>query len=221
MTYIYSFRYLKGYEVAVFTIFTPIYVSLIHDLIRQRFHRRYLALSLLAIAGTAVVVYREISSEFFLPGFILLQFSNLFFAWGQVRYREIMKENPDISDKSVFAFLYAGAFAVTLVAALITTDIGNIRITGREAAALLYLGAIPSGIAFFLWNSGVRRSGIGTISIMNNLKIPLAVIVSMAVFGERGNLIKTAIGCAILVAALLYNEYSGRDRSDSAVLPRK
>ena len=210
ITYIYSYKFLKGYEVALFTIFTPLYISIIHDLMRKKLHRNYLLISILAISGTSVIVYKGISSTLFLPGFILLQFSNMFFAWGQVYYREIMKKREDIRDRDIFAYLFFGALIITFISVLITIDISSIFITGTEAITLLYLGTIPSGVAFFLWNFGVRRSGIGTISIMNNLKIPLAIIISMAVFGEEGNLMRIFTGCLILISALIYNEISER-----------
>ena len=208
ITYIYSYKYLKSYEVALFTIFTPIYVSFIYDMIKKRYHMNYLIISLLAVAGTAIIVYKEIASSDFIPGFILMQFSNLFFAWGQVKYREAMKNNTDIRDKDIFAYLYSGAFVVTLFSLLITVDITTISISLNQILTLIYLGSVASGLAFFLWNFGVRRSGIGTISIMNNLKIPLAIIVSIIVFGESGNIIKIIFGCIILISALIYNDFS-------------
>jgi len=208
IAYIYSYKFLKGYEVALFTIFTPLYISIIYDITKKRYHRRYLIISLLAVAGTAIIVYKEIGSSSFLPGFILIQLSNLFFAWGQIKYREIMKKNVDIGDKDIFAYLYAGAFLVTLSALLLTVDLNTISITTEQILTLIYLGIVASGVAFFLWNFGVRRSGIGTISVMNNLKIPLAVFVSVTVFGESGNLPRILIGCAVLISALVYNEIS-------------
>ncbi len=212
ITYIYSYRFLKGYEVALFTIFTPLYVSFIHDLIKKKLHRNYFIISLLVISGTAVIVYKGISSVTFIPGFILLQFSNIFFAWGQVYYRETMKAREDLRDRDIFAYLYFGAMVITLISVLTTVDMSNISMSGKEAITLLYLGTIPSGIALFLWNLGVRRSNIGTISILNNLKIPLAIIISMTVFGEQGNLIRIFTGCLILISALIYNEISEKKR---------
>ena len=212
IAYIYSYRFLKGYEVALFTIFTPLYVSVFHDLMKKKLHKNYFIISILVISGTAVIVYKGISSAAFLPGFILLQFSNIFFAWGQVHYREIMKVRKDIRDRDIFAYLYFGAMIVTLTSLLTTVDLSSIYISGKEALTLLYLGTIPSGIAFFLWNFGVRRSGIGTISILNNLKIPLAIIISMTVFGEQGDLVRIFTGCSILISALIYNEISERKK---------
>ncbi|MEN8222284.1 MAG: EamA family transporter [Acidobacteriota bacterium] len=217
ITYIYSYKFLKSYEVALFTIFTPLYVSAIYDMLKKKYHLRYLIISILAVAGTAVVVYKEIASSNFIPGFILLQFSNLFFAWGQVKYRETMKKRDDISDKNIFAYLYSGAFLVTLFSLLITVDINTVSISIEQALTLIYLGSAASGLAFFMWNYGVRRSGIGMISIMNNLKIPLAVIVSMTLFGESGDPVRIILGCIILISALIYNEIS--EKKERSVSP--
>ncbi len=215
IAYIYSYKFLKGYEVALFTVFTPFYVSVINDILRNRFHRNFMLISILSVSGTAVIVYKDISSALFIPGFILIQLSNIFFAWGQVHYREIMKNRNDIRDRDVFAYLYLGGLIITLFSVLITVDTSSISITGTEALTLLYLGTIPSGIAFFLWNFGVRRTGIGMISIMNNLKIPFAIIIAMTVFGERGNLIRIITGFLILLSAMIYNEISEKRKKRS------
>jgi len=213
IVYIYAYRYLKGYEIALFTIFTPLYVSIIHDVTKRKFHSRILAVSTLAVLGTAVAVYRNVGSPDLLLGFFLIQWSNLFFAWGQVRYRALMKENEEIPDREIFGVLYAGAFAVTFCSAIFTVDLNRVSISYEQWLSLAYLGSVASGLAFFLWNFGVRRSGIGTISVMNNLKIPLAVFVSMAVFGETGDLPRIVIGMIILIFALAWNGYAEKNKT--------
>ena len=44
---------------------------------------------------------------------------------------------------------------------------------------VVYLGLVPSGLAFFLWNVGATRVGVGALAVMNNLKVPLAVAVAL------------------------------------------
>jgi len=85
------------------------------------------------------------------------------------------------ADASVFFWLYLGA-----VAAVIPFAVGNMpeAVTPVQWRALVYLGAIASGASFFLWNLGARKTNAGTLAVMNNLKIPLTVIVSIAVFNE-------------------------------------
>src|SRR5664279_5131974 len=51
ITYIASFRFLKAYEVALFTIFTPLYVTLFNDLFARRFKPLNLLTASLAVLG--------------------------------------------------------------------------------------------------------------------------------------------------------------------------
>ena len=63
---------------------------------------------------------------------------------------------------------------------------------------------MPSGVAFFLWNRGATRVGLGTLAVMNNLKVPLAVAVALAPpFSESADLPKLLVSAALLAAALL------------------
>ena len=83
---------------------------------------------------------------------------------------------------------------------------------------LLYLGAIASGLSFFLWNIGARKVNAGALAIFNDLKIPLAVIVSIIFFGEQANWVNLLIGGGIAVAALYLNEwYMSRKNKTQAV----
>jgi drug/metabolite transporter (DMT)-like permease len=69
---------------------------------------------------------------------------------------------------------------------------------------LLYLGLIASGLGFFLWNRGATRVDAGTLAVMNNAKIPLAVACSLLFFGESpdANMLRLAISAGFFAAAL-------------------
>src|SRR4051812_14675334 len=47
-----SFKHLQSYEVALFTLTTPIFVTLLSDALEKKFHVRSLLAALLAVAGT-------------------------------------------------------------------------------------------------------------------------------------------------------------------------
>ena len=55
IAYNYAFQYLKAYEVALFTIFTPLFVTLTNDAFKRRLHGLSLLAAILAIIGTAIV----------------------------------------------------------------------------------------------------------------------------------------------------------------------
>jgi drug/metabolite transporter (DMT)-like permease len=72
---------------------------------------------------------------------------------------------------------------------------------------LLYLGIIPSGIGFFLWNYGAKLTNIGSLAIFNNIKIPLGISVSILFFEETANFWNLFIGGLLVTIALVINEY--------------
>jgi carboxylate/amino acid/amine transporter len=212
IAYIASFKTLKAYEVALFTIFTPIYVTLIDDAFRKKFNPLYLITACLAVAGTWIIKSGEALSPGILSGFLLVQVSNLCFAFGQVYYRRLMDKNPELKNEQVFGVLYLGAVLVTLAATLAFTPLASISLTAKQIWTLVYLGAFASGICFFLWNIGSRQVNTGALAIFNDLKVPLAVAVSLLVFGESTDWAKLLIGGLIVVASLLVNEWITKRR---------
>lgn len=206
ITYIYSYQFLKAYEIAVFTILTPLYVTLINDSFQKKFNKLFFITSLLSIIGAAVIVYQNFERTNFVLGFLILQISNFCFAFGQIFYKRIMNKTENLNDKNVFGLLYFGAAVITFIFSLFTTDYSSLDLNSTQIFSLLYLGIVASGLGFFLWNYGARKTDTGALSIFNNLKIPLGVAASVFVFGEEGNIMKLLIGFIIITAALVVNE---------------
>ncbi len=207
ITYIAAFKTLKAYEVALFTIFTPIYVVLIEGILQKKFQPIYLLTAVVAIIGTWIIKGAELLSPQILYGFLLVQISNLCFAFGQIYYRKVMAIESGLKDLDIFGLLYIGAATLTAISTLIFVPLSTITLTSTQVWTLLYLGAIASGLSFFLWNIGARKVNAGALAIFNDLKIPLAVFVSLVVFGEKTNLPKLLIGGAIILIALAFNEW--------------
>ena len=92
----------------------------------------------------------------------------------------------------------------------LTAGRADLRLEAGQVLALLYLGLIASGLCFFLWNSGAKRTSAGVLSVMNNLKIPLAVACSLLFFGEEGNIPALIGGGAVILAALLLGRTAER-----------
>ncbi len=213
VTYIYSFRFLKAYEVALFTIFTPLYVTLIHDAFQRRLNGFSLLATALAVGGTAIVQQANLLSPDLTRGFLIVQISNLCFALGQVAYREVMRPHPHLKDGQIFGLLYLGGAVAAGLPALFTTPWANLTLLPNQILTLAYLGVVASAVGFFLWNVGARKVNAGTLAIFNDLKIPLAVAVSLVFFGEQADLARLLIGGGVVLAALTLNEWNVRRRS--------
>ena len=205
LAYLTSFRYLKSHEVALFTVLTPILIALLADSFRQRFRPSLFLAASLAVAGAAVIKWTDLESPAPLLGFLLVQASNLCFALGQLAYRAIMSRLPHpIPDHRIFVWLHLGGFVVLTPIALPLAFADTPPAPSAEQWAILaYLGAIASGLCFFLWNRGARRVSTGQLAVMNNLKIPLGVAVSLVFFHESANLFTLVAGSILLAAALL------------------
>jgi drug/metabolite transporter (DMT)-like permease len=199
--YIQSYRYMPGHEVALYTITTPIFVTLLDDVRRGRFQRAYFVAAALAVAGGAALTGLRRIDGGILPGILLVQVSNICFAAGQVEYRLFCeKALPGRSDAGGrhFGFLFLGAVLTT--GFLASGNMDAFRPSPTQWAALLYLGAVPSAIGFFLWNFGARRVNAGTLAVFNNVKIPLAIVVSLVFFKEDAEWVRLAAGVAGIAA---------------------
>lgn len=205
IAYMHAFNYLKAYEVALFTVFTPIFVTAVHDCFERRVHLSALTAVLLAVAGGVIIEYRHLSSPDLWRGFLLMQGANLCFASGQIFYRRTMARLPEArTDLQVFALLYLGA-AFTAALAAAGTPWSSLDISLKQAVILLYLGAVASGVCFFLWNIGARRTGPSALAVFNNLKIPLGILVAVFFFGEKADWFRLLAGGTLMVAALFVN----------------
>ena len=201
--YIASFAWLPAWKVALFTIFTPLYVVAMDDLARRRFTPRHLLAASAAVFGAALVLQFDSSGTDW-RGILLLQGANLCFAWGQLRYVGLQKMAAG-RDASLIGWMYLGAFLVTGLAFLARSG-GALpqyaQWTPSARWALLYLGLLPTGLGFYLWNRGAARTSAGVLAVANNLKVPLAVLVSWTVFGESAHFLQVAASLAIMVVGL-------------------
>lgn len=183
-----SYDYMLGYEVAMVTAFTPLYVKGMLNFTEKGTARwRPWLCVLLAVAGAGVIRYARPASDTFWIGFFIMQGANLCYALGQVLYRRMLPGIKRFGDMHVFGWLYVGALLVTLLAWAVWKspgeDIANMRdMPVRGWMILLWLGLIPSGLAFFLFNHGALSCDPASLAIFNNLKIPLAMLVTLLLF---------------------------------------
>jgi drug/metabolite transporter (DMT)-like permease len=218
--YLLAFRFLPAYLVALFTIFTPIYVIIIDDLFERRLHFFSLAMAALAVIGAGIIYYRGSAPLDALAGFVLMQLSNLCFAFGQIAYRRQRKSCPEIRDLRIYALLFIGAAAVTAAVTTVSSGWRSVEtLDSTQWMVLIYLGVLASGIGFFLWNKGALQVNTATLAVFNNLKIPLAVCVSLVFFRESANLSRLAAGGGLMIAALAFAENRDRRRKAAKSYP--
>lgn len=199
--YITSYRWLPAWMVALFTIFTPFYVVGIADLIDRTFNPRHLLAAALAVTGAWVILAEGLPAGADWRGILLLQGANLCFALGQVLFPRLQRAAGG-HEAGLLAWMYQGAALLTLVAVLIRRPpAGDWDV--EALLVLVYLGLVPTALGFYLWNKGAARTGAASLGVANNLKIPLAVLVSWLVFHEDAAYGRALGGMALIMAGLL------------------
>ncbi len=203
--YYFSFYYLSPSEVALFTIFTPFYISLFYDMCLRRFRLLYLISITLAVFGAFIIRSGKIDSDFLL-GFLLVQGANICFGAGQTFYKvaieRYIKNNPSLRQQDIFGYFYIGALCVGVISFMCFSNIDRMPTTGTQWAILIYLGIVASGLGYFLWNKGATLVDSGILAIMNNVLIPAAVAVDLLFFGSNSDIGKLLIGGTIIGISL-------------------
>jgi len=206
VSYIYSYKFLEASQIAILTIFTPIYIVFTNILLTHKYRLVHLLTAILAVIGASIILYsNQITTEVW-KGILLIQFSNLCFAFGQIYFKKIMNLNSDIKPVQIYALLYFGAVIVAGLFSLTFTNFNIVSVSSNQWLTLLYLGIVASGIGFFLWNVGVTKVEVGSLSITNNLKIPLAVLFAFLILGESIDLLRVIVGLLIILLALVINK---------------
>ena len=205
-----SYRHLASHEVVLFTLTTPVFVTLIADAFERTLRPRALTAALLAMVSAAFVVIESATFQSTLTGLVLVQLANLFFALGQVFYRRFRSQHPALKDRDLFALLYVGAVAITVPIMIARTGFDFPSLNSTQCVTLLYLGILASGVCFFWWNLGATRVNAGTLAVFNNVKVPLGIACSLLFFNEYADLPRLAVGGALLVAAVAVAETKPR-----------
>ncbi len=209
--YMKAFQYLPSHIVAIFSITTPVYVVLIHNVRQKSFSKKFILVALLSVVGAGIIKAQSVPSGDIWTGFSLMQVAGLSFAFGQVAYRDWKKGNPQVVDRSVFGLLILGGFVSVGCFSFILTDFSDLNISLEQWQSIVYLGIVASGLGFFLWNKGATKVNPGTLAAFNNAVVPLAVLCSLFVFREveslsSEDLLRLMLGSSFILGAVVLSK---------------
>ena len=205
-----SFNVLTVPEVLLFTVLTPVHVALFDDLLNRRFNFWALAAALVAVLGAAIIRYDGITGEF-LQGFLLLQLANATFAAGQV----LQAPGAQVPVRAAAApalrlFLRwraAGGVACLAAVRRSAAPAGRRAAMGRTGMD----GAAGHRPGQFWWNKGATEVDAGTLAVMNNLHVPVGLLLNLLIWNQHADLPRLALGGAVIVASLWVNRLGRRE----------
>lgn len=193
-----AFLFLSVAEILLFTIFTPLYITLIDEWLinRKSVPLRWWFAALLSVVGAAIIRYDEVSTSF-ITGFLLIQGANLAFAIGQVAYKRLA-ENKARMQIAHYALFFFGALVVSGIAAIFLADWTRQPATIIHWGVLLWLGLVASGVGYLAWSLASKRVNIAQLATMNNMLIPAGLLVNFIFWGAQLNWAQLIIGGSII-----------------------
>ena len=205
LMYLFLFRaygYLSVPTLLLFTIFTPLYVTLFDELLsgRRRLPGRFWVSAALAVAGAAVIRFQN-PETVSLIGFLLVQAANLCFAFGQVAYKRL-PQGSTVDQIQTFGLFFLGATLVCGLIMLATADFSATPQGATQWLVLLWLGLGASGLGYLGWNQGARRVTTGELAAMNNVLIPAGILVNVVFWGRDADWPRLLLGGLIIVVAV-------------------
>jgi carboxylate/amino acid/amine transporter len=196
-----AYLYLSVPEFLLFTVMTPLYVTLIYDLLSRRGVRiGYLFSALLAVLGAAIIRYDHVSDHFWI-GLILVQLANICFAIGMVGYKRLQETRP-MPQHTAFSWFYMGAVLIAIIAWFLWGNPQKLPTTHLQWGILMWLGIIASGLGYFMWNYGATQVDAGTLGIMNNMHVPAGLLVNLAIWQEQPDWPPFIFGGGLIIASL-------------------
>lgn len=200
-----SFRVLTVPEVLLFTVLTPLHVALIDDALNRRFNAWALLAAAVAVLGAAIIRYDGVSGDF-VEGFLLLQLANATFAAGQVLYKHLVARYPsDIPQYRRFGYFFVGALLVALPGWMLLGNPAKLPSTDVQWLVLLFMGLLATALGQFWWNKGATLVDGGTLAVMNNLHVPVGLLINLLIWNEHADLARLALGGGVIVASLWVN----------------
>ncbi|WP_462380354.1 EamA family transporter [Pseudomonas sp. Marseille-QA0892] len=207
-----SFTVLTVPEVLLFTVLTPIYVTLLDDALARRFNPWALIAALVAVGGGIIIRFDRLEGDYLL-GFILLQIANATFAAGQVLCRRLLLRYPvDQPLHRFFGHFFLGAMLLALPSFLLFGDSARLPQTAVQWGVLVWMGLFATALGMFWWVKGSVQVNAGTLAVLNELHVPAGLVVNLLIWNRDADLPRLAAGGAVILASLWISRL-GRSRN--------
>lgn len=205
-----SFSVLSVPEVLLFTVLTPIYVTLLEDALVGRLHRPALLAAAVAVLGGVLIRYQPLAGDY-LWGFLLLQIANATFAAGQVLCRRLLLWYPqEVPLPHLFGHFFFGALCIVIPSWLVFGDLALLPQTATQWAVLLWMGGFATALGMFWWVKGSVQVSAGTLAVMNELHVPLGLLVNVLIWNRDADLRRMLVGGLVIVFSLWLCRFAGR-----------
>lgn len=203
-------------EMLLFTTLTPLYISLINNLLDRRFNPWTLLAAVCAVSGGMVIHYHGLTGDFW-RGFWILQLANATFAAGQVICRRLLlTHNPGIPMPRLFGHFFLGAILITGPLFFFFGQTTHLPQTTEQWGVLLFLGLFATALGSLWLAKGSLQVSATTLAIFNELHVPIGLIINLLFWGSDVPLLRLIGGCGLIGLAALINYVSSSKRAHAS-----
>jgi DME family drug/metabolite transporter len=171
--------------------------------------RAWLAATALACAGVAALALAGASAEVSVPGIALALGAGTAYAVFTLASKRLLDGGSPVESVMAWAF---GAGAVLLVPVLALGDLGWAG-RGDGIAMALWLGAVPTALAYLLFARGLRHLPAGDVATLTLAEPVTAAFLGAVVLGERPGGV-ALVGIGLVLAGLAVLARSGDPRRE-------
>lgn len=175
----------------------PVFSGLLDCLQGQIPDKRWLGATLLAIIGSAMMLFSGGGGTVSLPGIFLALGAGLCYALYTLTLKHLLKTHPP---QAVMAVVFSlGALLMTPL--LLGTNLSWV-ITAKGALVVLHLGLLATALAYFLYAKGLQTTQASTVVSLSLAEPLTAALLGLFFLGETVSILALA-GMGVLLGGLI------------------
>jgi drug/metabolite transporter (DMT)-like permease len=178
----------------------PILIAVLAGLLLGEGFPRWLVAGLaVAFVGVVLIGLATRSTEATLTGVLLCLVAALTYALGVVAQKPVLRGLPAL--QVTFTACAIGAICCLPFAGALVDDLG--AASGGSVAGMVYLGVVPTALAFSTWAYALARMDAGTLGVTTYLVPPLVIALGWLLLDEAPPALAVAGGAVCLAGVAL------------------
>jgi drug/metabolite transporter (DMT)-like permease len=159
----------------------PLLIALFAGLLLgEGFPRRLMAGLAVAFAGVLLIGVATRQTEADLVGVVLCVVAAVTYAGGVVAQKPVLRRLPGL--QVTFTSAAIGALCCLPWAGVLAGELGRAPV--GSVAGMVYLGVVPTALAFSTWAYALRRMDAGSLGVTTYLVPPLVIVLGWLLLGE-------------------------------------
>jgi len=202
-------RHLDAGTTSMLVNIGPILIAVFAGLLLgEGFPPRLLAGIGVAFAGVLLIGVATRSAETDLLGVVLCAVAAVAYAGGVVAQKVVLRRLPAL--QVTFVACAIGAATCLPWTGSLVHELG--QVPGSSVAGMVYLGVVPTALAFSTWAYALRRTDAGRLGVTTYLVPPLVIVMGWLLLDEVPPALALA-GGAVCLAGVSLARSGGRRRS--------